>query len=403
MKRALLFSILLTSFLFSDLLAQDGTWVVNGQVRHRFNMMGQDFNGDTKTINNNELRTRIGVKFMPTEDVIGFIQLQDSRVMGTESSTLTDGSADALDAHQAYAQINKLFGMPLSMKVGRMEVALGNQRLIGAVGWHNIGRSFDGIQFTHAADNHSLHVFNFKTGEAGGFGDTSDVEVMGAWADFKVNEDLRVQGYGIWDRTVGPGMMSRITAGTQVDFKMGDLSATGEFAYQTGQISSTVDYAGMMYALNGTYNMNGTSFSAGLASLSGDDPTTTDKVESFNTLFATNHKFYGMMDYFLNVPVHSKGGGLLDIHVKASTKICEKTSIKGAFHMFSANEKVGGEDAIGNEIDLFLTHGYNKNVKFQGGFGYFMPGDFVKNVGINKYSGEDASTYLYLMTIINLN
>ncbi len=57
MKRIILLSFLLSTFLVMDLLAQDGTWVINGQVRHRYSMDGRDFNGDTGTLNMNELRT----------------------------------------------------------------------------------------------------------------------------------------------------------------------------------------------------------------------------------------------------------------------------------------------------------------------------------------------------------
>ncbi len=392
MKRIILLSFLLSTFLVMDLLAQDGTWVINGQVRHRYSMNGKDFNGDTGTLNMNELRTRLGVKFMPSEDITGFVQIQDARVMGTETSTLFDGSADALDAHQAYAQINNLFDMPLTMKVGRMEIALGNQRLIGSVGWHNIGRSFDGLVFTYAQDGTAIHFFNLKAAETFAASDVGDVEAMGAWADFNANENTRVQGYGIWDRVVGSGRHSRITIGTQVDIKMDNLSATGEFAYQTGQASSTVDYAAMMFAVNGTMNMNGTALSAGVDYLSGQDDPIDDEINIFSTLFATNHKFYGMMDYFLGTPY----SGLMDIHAKASFSLNEKTKVSGAFHNFNTIE--GSETEIGNEIDLVVNHKYNKVVTFQGGLGYFLQGKLMESPG-----AKDNSTFFYLMTIVNLN
>ncbi len=396
MKRIILLSFLLSTFLVMDLLAQDGTWVINGQVRHRYSMDGRDFNGDTGTLNMNELRTRLGIKFMPSEDITGFVQIQDARIMGTETSTLFDGSADALDAHQAYAQITNLFDMPLTMKVGRMEVALGNQRLIGSVGWHNIGRSFDGLVFTYAQNGTAIHFFNLKAAEAFAPGDVGDVEAMGAWADFNVDENTRVQGYGIWDRVVGSGAHSRITLGTQVDVKMGNLSGTGEFAYQTGQANSTTDFAAMMFAVNGTMNMNGTALSAGVDYLSGQDDS--DDATAFQTLFATNHKFYGMMDYFLNNASHTGYNGLMDIHVKASMKVDDKTKVSGAFHNLNFVEKFAGETELGNEIDLVVNHKYNKVVTFQGGFGYFLQGKLFESPG-----AKDNSTFLYLMTIVNLN
>ncbi len=407
MKRFLLFSILIGTFFITDLFAQ-GSWSVNAQVRHRYNMLGADFNSDTKTINYNELRTRLGIKFAPSDDISGFIQLQDSRIMGSEFNTLKDGSADNLDAHQAYAQIKNLFDLPLHIKTGRMEAPFGNERIMGAVGWDNIGRSFDGLMLTHSHGDNTINFFNFKeadsTGTAQKFGgDYKDKEITGVWGDFKINDDTRIQAYGIWDRAVGSGMLSRITTGTQIDMTMGDFSATGEFAYQTGQANANIDIAAMMYALHGTFKVDATSLTAGLASISGDDASTADKNEAFNTLYATNHKFYGMMDYFLNLPVHTSAGGLMDIQAKAAIKVGEKSNISATFHKFLANEKVAGATDFGNEIDIIVNHNYNKAAKFQLGLGYFMPGEIAKKTGIKGFSGEDGAIYGYLMTIINLN
>lgn len=40
------------------------------------------------------------------------------------------------------------------------------------------------------------------------------------------------------------------------------------------------------------------------------------KSNNFNTLYATNHKFYGYMDYFLNIPTDSKQRGLIDLYTR---------------------------------------------------------------------------------------
>ena len=49
--------------------------------------------------------------------------------------------------------------------------------------------------------------------------------------------------------------------------------------------------------------------------LSGTEPGS-DEVGVFETLFATNHKFYGFMDRFLAIPAHTRGGGLVDLAIK---------------------------------------------------------------------------------------
>jgi hypothetical protein len=87
-------------------------------------------------------RVRLNAAFQPADKIYTFIQLQDSRERGFEPSTLAD--THNVDLHQAYVQVNDLFIDKLTFKIGRMELSYAGQRLIGAVDWHNVGRSFDG-------------------------------------------------------------------------------------------------------------------------------------------------------------------------------------------------------------------------------------------------------------------
>ena len=163
------------------LAAESNPLKFSGQVRQRYEMVNKDFSDTTGFNNKNYLRTRFAVTYK-SEDVMTFVQLQDTRIFGTETSTLKDGTADALDVHQAYFKLNHLFGMPLSAKVGRFEAVYGPQRLIGSVGWHNIGRSFDGVVFNYTTKFSNVDFFNYKQVEAGTIEDDDDFNVRGACA-----------------------------------------------------------------------------------------------------------------------------------------------------------------------------------------------------------------------------
>lgn len=399
-----IFTMALTALLSTMLLAQE-TITITGQVRHRLEFNGKDFNSNTGLNNYNFLRTRLGVKFAPSARISGFVQVQDARVFGTEFNTLNDGTADALDMHQAYVLISNLFDMPLSMKLGRQEVIFGNQRLIGAVGWHNIGRSFDGVQMIYDTDNGPLSVFDFKTVETFNPGDVNDFNVGGIWANFsKMDKAIHPQFFGIWDRVNSGGALSRFTFGTQTDMTFEALTATVEAAYQMGQVSSTMDIAAFMFAANATYKIGGKFVKAiggGIDYLSGDDVTTNDKYEAFNTLYATNHKWYGISDFFLNVPVNSYKGGLNDIHAKVVVDPFGKTKTILVFHKFFANEDValsnGKTDTnFGNELDLIFNRKVDKALSLQIGASYFLPGNIFKNK-----KGGDNSLFAYISTAVN--
>ena len=118
---------------------------VFGQVRTRFEWNDEDFTSGSADLNH-LLRSRLGVRTTAARRTRVFIQVQDARNFGEETGTLSDASADRLDFHQAYVEVEKLFSQPVDLHLGRQELVFGGQRLIGAVGWHNNGRAFDAIR-----------------------------------------------------------------------------------------------------------------------------------------------------------------------------------------------------------------------------------------------------------------
>ncbi|MBT3496415.1 MAG: alginate export family protein [Candidatus Marinimicrobia bacterium] len=369
--------------LFGMLFAEGNPLKFSGQVRQRFEMVDKDFTDTTSFNSQNYLRTRFAVSY-DNDDYSTFIQLQDSRIFGTETNTLKDGTADALDVHQAYFKLKNLFGVPLTAKVGRFEAAYGPQRLMGAVGWHNIGRSFDGVIFNLTNDFANVDFFNFKQVEASTVNDNDDFNVRGAYAHLSLMDGHKTQAFAIQDG-------DRMTFGGYGKGVFAGVSYELEFTMQNGTESDDVNYGGMMYGLNAGYKIAGMTLSAGVDFVSGDDTTTTDVNESFNTLYATNHKYYGYMDYFLNLPVHTGGLGLSDIHVKMSGLKVAGHVVNVAYHMFNADQS---EDSFGNELDITLVKKYADNVKIVAGYSIFMPGKLKEENGAN-------ASFAYLMTIVN--
>ncbi|MCP5061352.1 MAG: alginate export family protein [Ignavibacteriae bacterium] len=401
MNKKLIISIIFSILASTSLLAQN-TFDVNGQVRPRLQIDGKDFDGDTGMNSFTELRTRLGVKFTPTSDVTGFIQVQDSRHYGSESSSLSDSKN--IDLHQGYVAVKNIFKLPVDLQMGRMELAFANQRLIGSVGWHNVGRSFDGSVLNLNTKKISIGFVSVKAFESGNFGDTSDVHVYAVLGNLKMVKNMKIQPFLVAETSIEEEF-SRYTLGAYLAGKIGGLSHEIEAAYQMGSATADIDFAAFMFALNLKYGLKSAikpTVSAGIDYLSGDDGEDATKSKVFSTLFATNHKFYGFMDYFLNIPVNTHGLGLMDIHGKVSIAPCDKSVIALAFHMFNANADFTLIDgttstSFGSEIDLTVTHKYNDAVKFVGGFSMFSPGDIFKQT-----KGEDSANWAYLMAVVNL-
>ena len=92
------------------------------------------------------LRSRFGARVDPVRGVSVVLQLQDSRVLGTEGNRVSS-TVDVFDLHQGYLQlVTPWRGSEVGLRAGRQEIALGNERLVGAVNWSNTGRVFDGAR-----------------------------------------------------------------------------------------------------------------------------------------------------------------------------------------------------------------------------------------------------------------
>ncbi len=359
-------AILIMSFGFSQ------EWTFGSEVRYRHEAINKDFS-DTSGFNSlNYQRTRFQAQYEKKKARI-FLQLQDSRIMGTESNTLTDGSADALDMHQAYFLLSN--EGTFQLKVGRYEVNYGSQRILGAVGWHNIGRSFDGITLSHQLTNGtSVDFFNLKLVEnyPNSGRDKDDQNLRGFNVRFSDRLPFLKEGLFVQDN-------NRMTTLFTLKKEMKRFQLSGEIGYQTGKMD-TRSLSAWLLSLKGSYTINSVTFHTGIDALSGDD-TATAADESFNTLFATNHKFYGHMDYFLNLPVHTKGLGLLDFYVQSTTKILGWNVNTIVHHFRSQQENSAGLNTFGTEIDNNISFPIFQSAKAIFGHSLFFPGDIMAPKG----------------------
>ncbi len=205
----------------------------SGQIRVRSETDGRDFSNDSDLNTYTLLRSRFGAEIQPREDVKVFLQIQDSRAFGQEPGTLANTAN--LDIHQAFFVISDLWNKPISLKIGRQEMIYGSQRLIGAVGFSNVGRSFDGVKWT--------------------FGRTNQVDVFGMTIDESTNPGLRAgqenrdhRFFGVYyKRHSNPvytfdlyGLFESDLRKTSADDNLLERATLG--AYNKGKLSSEVDF-----------------------------------------------------------------------------------------------------------------------------------------------------------------
>ena len=409
----------------------DFTVIPHLQYRPRFVVhTGKDFmDGPTYTAFHQ--RARLGVEVKAWDWVTAKIELQDVRVWGEETNTLTDFNADGFDMHQGYVELKTPIG--LSFRVGRQEINFDNQRLIGAVGWSDQARSFDAINIIFDRDSMDANLFFALAGEKNAFkaapdgtaikGSKEDVYVVGFRYRYSGLAAFRPTMVTIFDRQ-GPTDQNRVTMGLYIDGQpLTGLTYSAEFYYQAGkqQTKTTnpdIDIRAFMAAARVGYVVPvfmKPGITAFFDFLSGDDPS--DKKDAttrrtFDTLYATNHKFYGFMDFFLNVPVHTDGFGIMDVGGRVQASPLDGMLVFLDFHHFeqAVEDPQQKTRTLGNEVDVVVKYKFNKYLSTEAVYGVFIPklggslrkGTKTGAAGDFKYTAYGTSTEHFGYLQLNL-
>lgn len=104
-------------------------------------------------------RFRLGVQLQPLPWLHGFVQGQDSRVSFNSRVSSAPPLQDSADLRQAWMQIGRGEKGAVNLRVGRQELAYGEERLVGAGNWGNIARSFDAVKLVLRHGGYHADVF----------------------------------------------------------------------------------------------------------------------------------------------------------------------------------------------------------------------------------------------------
>jgi hypothetical protein len=402
------------------------------EVRDNADLDSSD--GDTLLMALQRARLMAGLNW--ADWLSAFMQLQDSRALGYgNGSVFYDGNTDL---HQAWAEI-RVPGI-LSFKAGRQVLAYGDQRLVGGLEWHNVGRVFDAVKlrFTHPIG--WLDVFgtvftpdnlgNLKraTWFTGIYDQLSllsgmivfEQYVMGLFDTPGAMAPGVVYGPGV-DSDTGPER-AEITFGTRLALRGKGLAVTIEAAYQTGyhQVgfehgTESIEHAA--YALHGdigyTFQVPTSPFiRIEVNHASGNDGNLTVQWKRFSNLFPTNHGHYGFMDLvnWSNAINGSLGAGLKPsdmLTLVVHWWVLARASKLDGWYDAGGKELSAPPDPsspaardddlmLGHEVDLTLEIMLSGHAKIVSGFGLFVPQGFART------RGSDVQIWGYGMLMVNL-
>ena len=353
---------------------------IGGQIRPRFearNVGVDNYNMATT------MRARTHVEAKLQKDVRVFVQLQDVRTWGEETNTLGDFRADNFDLHQGYIELKNMHASSVSMRMGRQAIALGGQRLIGAVEWTQQGRVFDGLRLTTATQGGRVDLIGLKLAEASVATVNNDAYLFGVYGQITQPKDVDIELYGLYNRVEGVAKTSQFTLGSRLLGKSANWDYRLEASYQTGKRAGRDVEAYMLGGRMGvTFAQGKSKITLWYDYLSGDDDLTDTKIKVFDTLFATNHKFYGFADLFLNIPVHTAERGLHTAALKMMFKPRQNISLGIDLHTFWLAQQTGiSSKRLADEADVTLRYQYSPNVSFVGGYSYVIARDGFAQIG----------------------
>jgi hypothetical protein len=335
------------------------------------------------------MRTRASLSALLEGSVRIFVQVQDVRYFGEESNTLSDFDADNFDLHQGYLELGSVPGIGGAFKVGRQEMAFAEQRLIGSVNWTQQGRSFDGARYTTSSlERLKIDLFAMKLREDSSSEQDWDSEFAGAYATVGLESAGSLDLYGLLTTDSREGQAGEFTFGGLWKGAAGPVDMRLEGSLQTGERDGSDVSAFMVGARVGSQVHEDVNLTLWYDHLSGDSDPDDDEIGVFSTLFATNHAFYGLADYFLNIPAHTGGLGLKDAALKAIFSLSPKTGLKVDLHHLRTTEKGSLSTAsLANEIDLTLTHRLSSALTIMSGYSFVQAKDGMKEL---ERLSEDA-------------
>jgi len=380
---------------------------ISGQVRVRNEVDEKTFGHDYYTRSFQLLRTRVAVNATVDSNAHVFVQFQDSRMFGDrdqfgnlQSGTLNDG--ENVDIHQAYIQVDRVAVDGVGGKAGRFEFNLGNQRVFGAVGWSNVGRSWEGVQIWYEHSKYKVTGFYLKVFEKNHVRFHQDYDIYGGVLAI---ESLNLELFGIyeWDAQplLGSNALNRISFGGYLKRQHHRFDVEVNAVYQTGD-RPEVDIAAYLATAEIGYTFAGAGkarMALGVDYASGEDRFEHDKIKSYDNLYYTGHKFRGHMDYF----IASNTAGLMDLMLRGKVDPAEGWVFYTDIHYFMTAkdywdplEDVYTSD-IGIEIDASVATTRIKGIKFATGVSVFLPQEsFVRTYpGKSRLTESDPTWWFY--------
>ena len=346
-------------------------------------------------------------------------QSQDARVFWKTQQPYAPPFQDTWDLRQAYMELGS-GKTPIGLRLGRQELAFGDERLVGTSYWGNTGRSFDAVRLTlrHKflqrdghADIFAASVVALHDGDVGDHQAGNNFHGVNAGID-KLFGNANLEGFGYW--RLAPrlknesGLVANLnekTAGFRLSGKAGNTGYSFRIALQRGSLGSDSVSAWSGHWLT-NYRFPKWRWSSQVMAegnyASGDGNPHDGIRQTFDNLYPSVHDKAGLAD---QIGIRNIG----HVRTGADFKPAKEWSAGVKYSWFwlanghDALYATGGAivaqradgsagSYVGQELDFTVVRALSKTLQAGAGVGHLFPGEFLK-----KTTPGHAYTYPYLV------
>ena len=368
----------------------DADYLTRGEIRKGGLSVSED--GDALTSRFILGRTRLGASYSRS--------WLSARLTAQHAGTWGSPEGSNLSMNEAWVRMQSPKGF--FAQLGRQRLSYDDQRIFGADDWSMTGISHDGLKAGLEIGGHKLHLFgaynqdvmNMAMGGTRFSGGVQPYKSLGAlWYHYDVPKanlgasvlflnmgmqaDSGVEG--------DDGTYFQQLAGVFVSWKPKHWGMDAAYYRQRGKEQMGIPLNAWMASVKGTATPSEKwSMRAGYDYLSGEENfampgagqiglTRHEVVRGFSSLYGSNHKFYGAMDFFyVSTYVNGFTPGLQNLYAGITWKP-GKLSLDASYHYFSTAAPI--EDslrALGQEVELTAEWTISKEISLSAGYSYML-------------------------------
>ena len=362
-------------------------------------------------------RFRLDVNVRATNWLKFMFEGQDTRIYFQQTVPNAPPFANPVYLRLGFVQLGDFDQGTFSLRAGRQDLIVGDQRLLGNFNWINVGRSCDAVRVTIHYSGYRLDAFASAvvnpTDEAVGEPQTGN-NLHGAYGSItRLVPDATIEPYVLW--RVAPQQISESGTHGTLDFKtiglrwvgkVGPVDYGTEVAGQAGSLGPdrVRAWAGHWVAGYTVPKKWMPRFSAEYNYATGDKDPHDGIRGTFDVLYPSPHDLYGLADQVGWRNIH-------DVRLGWDAKPVRKLSVITNYHnwwLASATDalyapagapvvrRTDGSAGrhVGQETDLEFSYAVSPQISAAGGVGHIFAGGFLK-----KTSAGAGYTFPFLMLI----